>query len=1010
MNKKPTNQRWSRLIPAKLTLSLVVAASTLAGPVDPSIAQSDFTPSNSFAPSHVTAERATSIEWQKDFETARKLAVDTDRLILLHFEAPAWCRPCQNLDRFVFTNTQVINSFRQTVVPLRVDADTKDALVKKFGVTSVPFDVVLTSRGRVISRRKSPRDSEGYGSMMKTLSRTLGILNSADETKMAMYEQNLNELEELLRIEQTAFQAAREKIIPNKPEHMMPRPSVDSSNLKRRWDLSQSKSVGSSSVDAKPSAKAKVVSNPFFNKQPATTNKPSRDAVTPPGGQVNQSKHSSEVKSERAKTIPNRFFRKQPLSQSPNTSTNLPKANELKLATGELSVDRQQEDGAKAAESKQDGDFEVELPKIAIENKPLQNETSDFLPPLPPKFPIAASKKKLSHSPGKPTAKNEYAKQGNHQGGASEAIAADPPVEAAKMAETPSDSNSFDVNAFEPVELVQRDRPERPAVHPGRLQAGANPQGEAQTQEDNTAFDVGIREVAESLKVGEPEDSLVFDQPAHPASLTGDQIPELEEFQFDESSDIANRQSTPSVPPTEANAATVNPSQPIATPTQDGPASQLADSANAFSPQPFASAADASTEKLPEPKLNTKPVGSTVWSAETIAEPDVVANDPVPGSTTVHSQSTASVPAGSTAAIVEPEQVEPQPAAQLARTFKQPSKTEIVPAKPETKRTRSQTVHVQPTTPAAPREPAETLIGTLEAPRRTTMIGKLETLTHHTAVGQLVPTQRPRQDTRQQAANSSKVQRSPVSSRPVQSSSSSLRSAESAQSAAAPITNQARIVSTTPVPQERIEAVGMVHVQGAKLIDGQLFLPGMTTNGSVARMRIDDAAASKVASSVNKNSDPVQGPTVITPDAVEAAAVSQASIQREVVSAVSRKSESTYALKGHCPVTLLTQGQWKQGDREIGVIHRRQVYLFVNEAARETFQRDPDLYSPLLAGFDPVIYHETGKLVKGDEAFGVFMGKLPNQRVVLFTSADTQSQFKASPKQFIETVRQAMSK
>ena len=138
--------------------------------------------------------------------------------------------------------------------------------------------------------------------------------------------------------------------------------------------------------------------------------------------------------------------------------------------------------------------------------------------------------------------------------------------------------------------------------------------------------------------------------------------------------------------------------------------------------------------------------------------------------------------------------------------------------------------------------------------------------------------------------------------------------------------------------------------------------------------------------------------------------VAQASIRRELVSKVSKANDAKYALKGHCPVTLLTEGQWKPGDREIGVVHRRQVYLFADEAARELFQQDPDRYSPLLAGYDPVIYHETGKLIQGDEKFGVFMGKLPNQRVVLFTSSDTQAQFKASPKQFIETVRQAMAK
>ena len=106
--------------------------------------------------------------------------------------------------------------------------------------------------------------------------------------------------------------------------------------------------------------------------------------------------------------------------------------------------------------------------------------------------------------------------------------------------------------------------------------------------------------------------------------------------------------------------------------------------------------------------------------------------------------------------------------------------------------------------------------------------------------------------------------------------------------------------------------------------------------------------------------------------------------QAKIVNADIAAARSRYALKGKCPVTLLSKGKWVNGNNEIGCVHRDRVYLFATAAHREAFLADPDRMSPLLAGFDPVIFEDTGKLIEGNEKFGTFMGKTPNQRIVLF--------------------------
>ena len=116
---------------------------------------------------------------------------------------------------------------------------------------------------------------------------------------------------------------------------------------------------------------------------------------------------------------------------------------------------------------------------------------------------------------------------------------------------------------------------------------------------------------------------------------------------------------------------------------------------------------------------------------------------------------------------------------------------------------------------------------------------------------------------------------------------------------------------------------------------------------------------------------------------------------------------SKMAMHGMCPVTLIEQGKWVKGNPEIGCVHRGRVYLFVDSSALDRFLTAPDDYSPLLAGYDPVIYHEEGRLVDGLESNGVFMGKKPNLRVILFQSAETQQKFKQEPRKYLQTIREA---
>ncbi len=131
-------------------------------------------------------------------------------------------------------------------------------------------------------------------------------------------------------------------------------------------------------------------------------------------------------------------------------------------------------------------------------------------------------------------------------------------------------------------------------------------------------------------------------------------------------------------------------------------------------------------------------------------------------------------------------------------------------------------------------------------------------------------------------------------------------------------------------------------------------------------------------------------------------------IARGLELASEQTTSPQYALHGKCPITLLQDSKWVDGDPKIGCVHRNRIYIFTNEANLKAFQSDPDANSPILAGYDPVVFQETGRLVDGLEKHGVFMGKPPQQRIVLFATAETRARFQSQPKKYLEAVRQAM--
>jgi len=110
------------------------------------------------------------------------------------------------------------------------------------------------------------------------------------------------------------------------------------------------------------------------------------------------------------------------------------------------------------------------------------------------------------------------------------------------------------------------------------------------------------------------------------------------------------------------------------------------------------------------------------------------------------------------------------------------------------------------------------------------------------------------------------------------------------------------------------------------------------------------------------------------------------------------------AMEGYCPVTLLEQRKWKRSDPKFGAIHRGRTYLFASEAEQQKFLANPDAFSPILSGFDPVVFAQRGQMIEGKRSYGLTY----NKQIFLFADEASLQAFSRSPQAFAETARQAM--
>ena len=112
-------------------------------------------------PSAAVAQQ--SLHWELSIENAKRVASQSNKLVLIEFSAP-WCGQCRVMENEVFSQPGVAGAIEANYVPVRINVDYAAETAKQYRITGLPTTVIIapTPQGEVMDSIQGRLDSVPY--------------------------------------------------------------------------------------------------------------------------------------------------------------------------------------------------------------------------------------------------------------------------------------------------------------------------------------------------------------------------------------------------------------------------------------------------------------------------------------------------------------------------------------------------------------------------------------------------------------------------------------------------------------------------------------------------------------------------------------------------------------------------------------------------------------------------------------------------------------------------------
>lgn len=117
-----------------------------------------------------------STNWLNSLEQAQKLALASNRLIVLDFTAD-WCGPCKKMEREVWYD-QEVQTAMNNFVPLRLDYDSELSARSKYSVKGIPDIFIINGNGDIVYHHLGYMDKGTTIEMLKKYSLQTSFLQT----------------------------------------------------------------------------------------------------------------------------------------------------------------------------------------------------------------------------------------------------------------------------------------------------------------------------------------------------------------------------------------------------------------------------------------------------------------------------------------------------------------------------------------------------------------------------------------------------------------------------------------------------------------------------------------------------------------------------------------------------------------------------------------------------------------------------------------------------------------